>query len=279
VSAVRSITSKTCLAVTVAAILGLAACGDDDDDAATDPAPVDAEPADDSEGDVDAYCDASLAFEKIPDPEIDFETASEEEVATGLKAYATDTLTPAVADIVATAPDELSDEADRFSAIVDEIAATGDGSLFDSPEAAEDSATAHAFDLESCGWESVDVTATNYAFDGIPAELPAGVTSFDLGNEGEDLHELLLVRKNDGVTQSAEELLALPEEEAMSLTTMVGTTAFAAPGEEDYTVADLEPGDYVALCFVPVGATSLDGPPPEGPPHAMEGMYTEFTVT
>jgi hypothetical protein len=278
VSPVHSL--KTCLAVTVTALLGLAACDDDDDDAATDPAPADAEPADDSgSDDVAAYCEASLAFETVPDPEIDFETASEEEVVTGLKAYAVDVLQPAMADIVATAPDELADEADRFSAIVDDIAATGDGSLFESPEAAEISATAHAYDMVNCGWESVDVTATNYAFAGIPAELPAGVTSFNLGNEGEDLHELVLVRKNDGVTQSAEELLALPEEEAMSLTTMVGTNAFAAPGEEDYTIADLEPGDYVALCFVPVGATSTDGPPPDGPPHAMEGMYAEFTVS
>lgn len=264
---------KTCLAVTVAAILGLAACGDDDDDAATDPTPVD------DSGSDDAYCEASLAFETIPDPEIDFETASEEEVTTGLKAYAADALQPAVADIVATAPDELADEADRFSTIVDEIAATGDGSLFESPEAAEDSATAHAFDLENCGWEAVDVTATNYAFAGLPDELPSGPTSFDLSNEGEDVHELLLLRKNDGVTQSAEELLALPEEEAMSLATPIGSPAFALPGEEGYVVADFEAGDYVAVCFIPVGMTNVDGPPPEGPPHAMEGMYAEFTVS
>jgi uncharacterized cupredoxin-like copper-binding protein len=164
-------------------------------------------------------------------------------------------------------------------ALVEELAATGDGSLLESGEATQITATAHAFDLANCGWESIAVTATNYAFDGLPAEVEAGVTSFELTNDGQDVHELLLVRKNDGVTQSAEELLALPEDEAMSLTTMVGSPAFAPPGEEGHMVVDLEPGAYVAACFIPMGMTSTDGPPPEGPPHAMQGMVTEFTVS
>jgi hypothetical protein len=28
-----------------------------------------------------------------------------------------------------------------------------------------------------------------------------------------------------------------------------------------------------------MGMTGTDGPPPEGPPHAMQGMVAEFTVT
>lgn len=49
--------------------------------------------------------------------------------------------------------------------------------------------------------------------------------------------------------------------------------------EDDYVVADLKPGDYVALCFIPMGMTNTDGPPPDGPPHAMQGMVAESTVT
>jgi hypothetical protein len=272
--------TRTLLAVAAVAVLGFAACGDDDDDDAGATTDDSASPAAASgdDTDVEAYCAASLAFEALPEPEIDFETATEEEMATGLKAYAADVLQPAIADIVATAPEELADEADQFSDIVDEMAATGDGSLIESPEAEAIGATAHAYDLANCGWASVDVTATDYAFAGIPAEVDAGVTNFGLTNEGAEVHMLFLARKNDGVTQSAEELLALPEEEAMALTTMVGE-AFAPPGADSYLVADLEPGDYVALCMIPVGMTSTDGPPPEGPPHAMQGMVTEFSVT
>ena len=50
------------------------------------------------------------------------------------------------------------------------------------------------------------------------------------------------------------------------------------PGEDGYAVVELEPGDYIALCFIPTGMTSDEGPPPEGPPHAMQGMVAEFTV-
>ncbi|MGH9113333.1 MAG: hypothetical protein ACRDZN_13725 [Acidimicrobiales bacterium] len=33
-------------------------------------------------------------------------------------------------------------------------------------------------------------------------------------------------------------------------------SAFAPPGENEYTVADLEAGEYIALCFIPTGMTS-----------------------
>lgn len=278
---------KTRAAVFTVAILGLAApglaaCGDDDD--ATDASPAGAagaEPAADTGGgddDTAAYCAAALALETAPPPDIDFATASPEEVADGVRAYATDVMRPLADEVVAAAPDEVRADIDVLSSALDEMAATGDEAAFDAPAASEASDTVHAYDVETCGWSTVDVTATDYAFDGLPSEMAAGVTSFELTNDADEVHELLLLRKNDGVTQSAEELLALPEEEAMALATVVGDPAMAVPGADDYAVVDLEPGDYVALCFIPTGTTSMDGPPPEGPPHAMHGMVTEFTV-
>jgi hypothetical protein len=35
----------------------------------------------------------------------------------------------------------------------------------------------------------------------------------------------------------------------------------------------------MAVCFIPVGTVSFDGPPPEGPPHMMQGMVHQLTVT
>lgn len=70
----------------------------------------------------------------------------------------------------------------------------------------------------------------------------------------------------------------MPQEETMELATVVGAPALAPPGTDAYTVVDLEPGEYVAVCFIPVGTTALDGPPPEGPPHAMQGMVAELVV-
>lgn len=73
--------------------------------------------------------------------------------------------------------------------------------------------------------------------------------------------------------------------------------AFAFPGTVSYGTADLTPGRYVALCFLPEGATpevlmqleeaGVGGPEdtiPEdfpielGPPHFTKGMAHEFTV-
>lgn len=94
-----------------------------------------------------------------------------------------------------------------------------------------------------------------------------------------EVHEMVLLRKNDGVTETFDELLALPEEEAMEKVTMVGLAGPVPPGEPGYAVVDLDAGEYMAVCFIPVGTLSFDGPPPEGPPHMMQGMVHQLTVT
>jgi hypothetical protein len=276
---------KTCAAVVTAAILGLAACGDDDDADAAGTAD-EARPAADGGADDDeggegdgtaAYCDASLAIETAPPPDVDFATATPEELAEALKAHAAD-LQPLADDIMAAAPAEIEDELGVLDEAVDEMAATG-VDIWEVPATNEASDAVHAYDVEHCGWEVVDVAAGDYAFDGLPAELPAGPTAFELANEGDEVHELILLRKGEGVTLTPEELLAMPEEEAMAQAEMVGSPAFAAPGDTAYTVKDLEPGEYIAICFIPTGMTGVDGPPPEGPPHAVHGMHAELTVT
>lgn len=278
------------------AVVGLLAAGcgeDDDDDAQDDPGAqtddtddtgdtggtTEPEPEGDDGDDVAAYCEAALAVETAPPPDVDFESASPEEMSEALKAYATDVMGPLADDIVAVTPDEVADEIDVLAGAVEEMASTGDPTTFDQPDTLAASEAVHEFDLANCGWTPVEVTAADYRFEGLGSELAAGVTSFELANEGAEVHELLLLRRNDGVTQSAEELLALPQEEAQELVTPMGEPAFAGPGDGSYAVADLTPGEYIAVCFVPVGTTQLDGPPPEGPPHAMQGMITEFTVS
>jgi hypothetical protein len=78
------------------------------------------------------------------------------------------------------------------------------------------------------------------------------------------------------VTETVEELLALPEEEVMTKTTMVAATG-AAPGEDEHAIADLTTGTYAMLCFVPEGTTSEETEG-HGQPHFMRGMVFEFTV-
>ncbi|HET6948849.1 MAG TPA: hypothetical protein VFI47_00635 [Acidimicrobiales bacterium] len=268
---------RTAVAALAVATLVAAGCGDDDDTA-------DADPTDEADGSGTAggsgdgaYCAATLAVETAPEPEIDFPTATEEEIAAGMQDWADQTLRPLVDDVVAVTPDEIREDIEVMTAAVDQVAA-GDPSAFDVPDVVAASNRVHAYDLDTCGWTSQAVEATEYSFADIPDEMAAGTTSFEFSNEGHEVHELILVRRNDGVTETAEELLALPEDEAMAKVTMLGAPAFAPPGSSDYKVVDLEPGDYIAVCFIPMGMTGVDGPPPDGPPHFTQGMVAEFTV-
>lgn len=140
------------------------------------------------------------------------------------------------------------------------------------------------------------VVGTEYAFTGLPDSVPAG-TAFGFDNQGVELHQLLVVRKNEGVTESWDELMTLPDEEANSKVTFIADL-IAGPGKvSPGTFAIDEAGDYFAVCFIPQGAmhdptVSFDpmaapdpsalapsGEPVGGIPHAFLGMRQEFTVT
>jgi hypothetical protein len=169
-----------------------------------------------------------------------------------------------------------------------------------SPEFEEPFAAVIDYMKANCGFAEVDVVASEYTFEGVPRELPAGPAIISLENAGEQVHEFAVNRINDDVTLTVEELLALPEEESATMATPVAF-AFAFPGTVAFATADLTPGRYVALCFLPEGATpevlmqleelGLEGPEdtlpagdtlPEGlelgPPHFTKGMVLEFTV-
>jgi hypothetical protein len=244
--------------------------------------------ADDSDGDSTAqsdessaaYCDARVAFENAGVPPIgDLDSTSPEAQAEVWKDYANG-LQPFVDSVASAAPDELSSDVDVLAGAVDELASTGDvDAVFARPEVGAADGNMHAFDLGNCGWTTRPVAVTEYAFD-LPGELDAGVTSFEVTNEGTELHQLLLLRKNDGVTETADELLALSSEEILANATLVGFIDTVPPGETYHAVVDLEPGDYIAFCQNPVGTTSEDATPPDdAPPHYAQGEVSEFTVS
>lgn len=134
---------------------------------------------------------------------------------------------------------------------------------------------------------AITVIATDYHFGDLPVSVPVG-TTLGLSNQGAELHELVVARKNDGVTQSWEELLQMPDEEALQYVSLVGDgmPLFAAPGETAPTTLTIaQEGEYIALCFVPQGMTELPTAStdpssiPSGPPHFTLGMIQTFTVT
>jgi hypothetical protein len=234
-------------------------------------------------GDIEEYCENFLAIETAQ-PDIDFE-APPEQVAEGGREFARQTLRPLADKIVASAPEEVSDEIAVLNQGVSEMERTGDFEVFEKPELKEADEAADAYNVENCGWKQVSVVASDYAFGGVSPELQAGVTSFELSNNGTEHHEMVIHRKNDGVSETFDQLLALPQDQLEMKVTFAGY-ADAHPNEEGgHALADLKPGEYSMVCFIPVGSTpeaekaaQESGKEIDGPPHFTRGMKTEFTV-
>ena len=183
-----------------------------------------------SSPEAEAFCTAAVALQAAAD--------GEDQAAIG----------PALEAATAAAP---ADAAPLLEAVVANI---GDP---ESPEFAEAYAAMLDYMRANCGFAELNLAASEYAFGGFPPELPAGPTIIALENIGEEVHEVVIMRINDDVTLSADELLALPEEEAMTMTTEQAF-AFAFPGTVGQTVTDFTPGRYVAVCFLPRGRNAGD---------------------
>ena len=186
-------------------------------------------------------------------------------------------------EVEATAPDDIADELTVMADSARTVLETGDFAVFQSPEFNNAVASAEAWMAGNCAFETTsEIVALDYRYEGQAEEYPAGRASFTLVNEGTEAHEIVILRKNDGVDLTLEELMALPESEAETMTTYVGAVFVGPPGATGNMVVDLTPGDYIAVCTIPVGTfVAEDGTVTEGTgdAHIMLGMSFEFTVT
>lgn len=178
------------------------------------------------------------------------------------------------------APDEVADTAAAVAAASEEMF-TAQGP----PSEAFTTSFGQLIDwmADNCGYQVVQVSAQEYAFKGLPADLDSGKTIVRLTNTGNEVHEIAFAKRKDGTTESVDELLALPEEQAGEKVEFL-SSGFAMPGGSGAAMLDLSKGGYIAVCFVPTGTTaesmaSADGPPADAMPHAMQGMTGEFSVS
>ena len=176
--------------------------------------------------------------------------------------------------------------------------------------AQDEADTDSAMDMEGV---SIDVGGVEYAFTRLPTSVPAG-TTLSFTNEGAEVHEMVLNRIADGVTESFEELLALSDSgvdlwaEGYIDTDFGDQMLIAASGQTaEGTITLGQEGRYVALCFIPSGLESAKleelgvdmstlGPDTDpstmsaevqayleevmgNPPHMAQGMIQEFMVT
>jgi hypothetical protein len=237
-------------------LLGVAACGDDDDDT-DEGSSASASEEEAAGGDTcQTWLDITAAFNGEPTIE---------------------QMDPLFDDLTANAPEEIADDVEVATTTAREVLETGNFELFETPEMGEALANADGYHFEHCeADEKLEITAVDYAFTGLPEELPAGTVFLEMTNattHGE-AHEIGIARKKDGVTETWDEILALGEEESDAKIEFVGGGFAEAEGDVGYVfLQDLAPGEYLAACFVPVGGEE------EGAPHFTEGMLHEFTVS
>jgi hypothetical protein len=155
-----------------------------------------------------------------------------------------------------------------------EVLRQGFETAFQDPALQENGTAIDAWATDNCGYQVVDVHATEYHFAGIPKKLDPGRTIFRLTNDGKEVHEIAVARIK---TKTPIKKLLADEKRADKETEFAGAT-FATQGTTAYAYVNLKNGRHAALCFVPVGSvdpsTRVDGPP-----HASQGMFQEFSVS
>lgn len=118
--------------------------------------------------------------------------------------------------------------------------------------------------------QEVTFTATNFAFTG-PDSIAPGVTSIRLVNQGTQNHHMILGQLAEGKT--VQDLITFTQAnpaKAPDFVTWHGAAGGIAPQDTNAVIADLAPGRYVAICYLP--------DPADGQMHATKGMIKEVVV-
>ncbi len=235
------------LAVMALAALLLAACGGGEE------AP---EEAGREEPDLAAFCEGAIEAEAafVEGPEMDEQGNPTEEALEQFR----NRIEPLVDQFDENKPEEIESEVDTVVREVREALESGDTSSLETREFFEAETVLDEYVYDNCEFDAKqEFTAVNYAFQGIPQTLSAGRTAFRMDNRGTELHEAVIFRINDNVQQNVQEIFSLPEEQAEQNVEFRNAT-LANPGTPAFVTADLTPGRYAVVCFIPVGVTSLE---------------------
>ena len=246
---------------------GLTACGGDDDDSAAD---------------ITAACDGhagmlagfNTLFTTVPEPPEDGPPPPEFKGQLQ-SAYDANIATP-LAALVAGAPDEIKDEVDEIALKIKRFRDDADPSAIDGEDFQRLTGTVDAYLHENCSGPKADVKAVNYAYEGLPATMPAGTVRIELENTSDEAHEIVILNRKPGVTETYDQLLALPDDQAQAKLDFVDA-ASVDPDGTGYIVANLPAGDLVFLCSFGKGTTDDDEPKQEEP-HFTLGMKQEVKV-
>ncbi|HEY7071834.1 MAG TPA: hypothetical protein VH479_17040 [Acidimicrobiales bacterium] len=254
-------------------VAGLGACsgGGDDDSSSdtTEPGHGTTETSAAEDVDIQTFCQGFTAIDKAF-----FQMPNG---ADALDAFVAANITPNVEPTLANAPPELAGSVQVLLDGLDQAITTSDFTVFGTPDYVAAQTKVYRKLADTCGLASLHTVAIDYSYQGIPATLPAGTTVVTIDNESAagEFHELTIARINDGVTDSAEQILAMSEADAGARVTLTAS-ASAEVGEVGGATIDLVPGRYMYACFVAMGSTGAQEG--TGEPHYSAGMFGEFTV-
>lgn len=114
------------------------------------------------------------------------------------------------------------------------------------------------------------VIATDYKFDA-PDQIPAGMVTVHLIDNGSEMHHVAFVKLNDGKTMADVEQAMKTQGPMPTWAVDHGGVNPPRPGGGMASATQLlEPGNYALLCFVPSS---------DGVPHFAKGMVRPLTVT
>ena len=124
------------------------------------------------------------------------------------------------------------------------------------------------------GTTAVDVTLDEFSFTFDRSKLATGNVAFNLKNDGEQPHELILIKSPAGF--GVDQLLALdPSADLPAGVEFLAGVGPVDPGKDGRIVfTEKLSGHYLMVCFLP----DLDQGGENGPPHVIEGMAAEFTT-
>ena len=113
------------------------------------------------------------------------------------------------------------------------------------------------------------VHAKDFAFDA-PDSITAGWTTFHLVNDGPNIHHIQLVRLDSGKTAADLEAALKNPGPPPAWMTFAGGPNAPSPGRQADAMINVQPGNYVLLCFVDI---------PGKVPHFAKGMVRPLRVT
>jgi hypothetical protein len=114
------------------------------------------------------------------------------------------------------------------------------------------------------------IQAADFSFGALP-DMPSGLISFTIRNDGQEPHHAQIVRLKNGKTMNDLQA-AIPQGEAaiVALVEAPGGPGVVDPGQTGLpAMVNLQPGQHALLCFVPSA---------DGVPHLAKGMVRAFNV-